>query len=48
MSTASVVVLEDTEGVGRGADDEKHHIPWCVEHDAVWVTKTGSAAATRS
>jgi hypothetical protein len=34
-----VVVLEDTEGLGRGADDEKHIIPWCVEHQAVWVTK---------
>lgn len=34
-----VVVLEDTEGLGRGADDEKHIIPWCVEHNAVWVTR---------
>jgi hypothetical protein len=34
-----VVVLEDTDGLGRGADDDKHIIPWCVEHQAVWVTK---------
>lgn len=34
-----VVVSEDTDGLGRGADDEEHIIPWCVANNAVWVTK---------
>jgi len=34
-----VIVSEDTEGLGRGADDELHIIPWLKDHDAVWVTK---------
>lgn len=35
----TITVSQDTEGLGRGADDEAHIIPWCRAHDAVWVTK---------
>lgn len=34
-----IVVSEDVPDLGRGAQDEEHIIPWCVEHNAVWVTK---------
>ena len=32
------VVATVTE-LGRGADDDRHIIPWCFANNAVWVTK---------